>query len=193
MPLEAAAVDHIGVTSRLSSNMRTLHWVTKIGSLKHSLRFYELVLGLRVLRHEESPHAHAHPHAHPHPSRNRSPNPNPGPNPSQEFESGCEATCNGPYGGAWSKTMVGLGDENCNFVFELTYNYGIDGYKQGNDLQCIALAMPEAVPRAVALGYPVEYVQVGVRVKVRVRVRVRLGLALTLALAPALTLTLHRR
>ena len=50
MPLEAAAVDHIGVASRLSSNMRTLHWVTKIGSLNHSLRFYELVLGLRVLR-----------------------------------------------------------------------------------------------------------------------------------------------
>jgi hypothetical protein len=50
MPLEAAAVDHIGVASRLSSNMRTLHWVTKIGSLNPSLRFYELVLGLRVLR-----------------------------------------------------------------------------------------------------------------------------------------------
>ena len=46
----------------------------------------------------------------------------------EEFETGCEATCNGPYGGAWSKTMVGLGDENCNFVFELTYNYGVDGY-----------------------------------------------------------------
>ena len=148
MPLEAAAVHHIGVASRLSSNMRTLHWVTKIGSLKHSLRFYELVLGLRVLRHEE-------------------------------FESGCEATCNGPYGGAWSKTMVGLGDENCNFVFELTYNYGIDGYKQGNDLQCIALAMPEAVPRAVALGYPVEYVQVRVRVRARVRVRVRVTVTVT--------------
>ena len=153
MPLDGAAVDHIGVASRLSSHMRTLHWVTKIGSLKNSLRFYEvchanprrpgpgivathtcgpclgqLVLGLRVLRHEE-------------------------------FESGCEATCNGPYGGAWSKTMVGLGDENCNFVFELTYNYGVDSYQQGNDLQCIALAMPEAVARAVALGYPVEYAQ----------------------------------
>ena len=24
----------------------------------------------------------------------------------EEFASGCEATCNGPYGGAWSKTMV---------------------------------------------------------------------------------------
>ena len=42
MPLTASAVDHIGVASKLSSNMRTLHWVTKIGSLKNSLRFYEL-------------------------------------------------------------------------------------------------------------------------------------------------------
>ena len=108
--------------------MRTLHWVTKIGSLKNSLRFYELVFGLRVLRHEE-------------------------------FESGCEATCNGPYGGAWSKTMVGLGNENSNFVFELTYNYGIDSYASGNDVQYFAIAMPEAVPRATALGYAVDYVQ----------------------------------
>ena len=42
MPLDAATVDHIGVASRLSSHMRTLHWVTKIGSLKNSLRFYEV-------------------------------------------------------------------------------------------------------------------------------------------------------
>jgi catechol 2,3-dioxygenase-like lactoylglutathione lyase family enzyme len=40
-----------------------------------------------------------------------------------------------------------------------TYNYGIDGYASGNDVQYFALAMPEAVPRASALGYPVEYVQ----------------------------------
>jgi len=126
MPLTSSMVDHIGVASKLSTNMRTLHWVTKIGSLKNSLRFYELVFGFRVLRHEE-------------------------------FESGCEATCNGPYGGAWSKTMVGLGNENENFVFELTYNYGIDSYAYGNDVQYFALAMPEAVPRAQALGYGIEY------------------------------------
>ena len=72
MPLSATDVDHIGVASKNSTNMRTLHWVTKIGSLKNSLRFLELVFGMRVLRHEE-------------------------------FDSGCEATCNGPYGGAWSK------------------------------------------------------------------------------------------
>lgn len=128
MPLSAADVDHIGVASKNSTNMRTLHWVTKIGSLKNSLRFLELVFGMRVLRHEE-------------------------------FDSGCEATCNGPYGGAWSKTMVGLGSENSNFVFELTYNYGIDSYATGNDVQYFALAMPEAVPRAQALGYPVVYEQ----------------------------------
>ena len=38
------------------------------------MKFYETVLGMKVLRHEE-------------------------------FSEGCEATCNGPYGGAWSKTV----------------------------------------------------------------------------------------
>lgn len=103
-----------------------MHWVTKIGNLKSSLRFFELVFGFRVLRHEE-------------------------------FESGCEATCNGPYGGAWSKTMVGWGPEKTNFAFELTYNYGINGYESGDDVQFFCIACPEAVPRAQALGYRIEY------------------------------------
>jgi hypothetical protein len=30
----------------------------------------------------------------------------------EEFESGCEATCNGPYDGWWSKTMVGWDNEH---------------------------------------------------------------------------------
>jgi hypothetical protein len=42
----------------------------------------------------------------------------------EEFASGCEATCNGPYGGAWSKTMIGYKKEDTNFALELTYNYG---------------------------------------------------------------------
>ncbi|OXA38164.1 glyoxalase domain-containing protein 4 isoform X2 [Folsomia candida] len=46
----------------------------------------------------------------------------------EEFEKGCEATCNGPYDGKWSKTMVGYGPEDKNFVLELTYNYGVDSY-----------------------------------------------------------------
>eukprot|EP01012_Entosiphon_sulcatum_P069286 TRINITY_DN999_c0_g1_i1.p1 TRINITY_DN999_c0_g1~~TRINITY_DN999_c0_g1_i1.p1 ORF type:complete len:425 (-),score=93.63 TRINITY_DN999_c0_g1_i1:181-1455(-) len=57
----------------------------------------------------------------------------------EEFASGCEATCNGRYQGAWSKTMVGQGPENENFAFELTYNYGIESYEKGNDLRYIAV------------------------------------------------------
>ncbi|KAI6240043.1 Glyoxalase-like domain-containing protein [Aphelenchoides fujianensis] len=36
----------------------------------------------------------------------------------EEFEEGCEATCNGPYAGKWSKTMVGYGHEKDHFVLE---------------------------------------------------------------------------
>jgi len=57
----------------------------------------------------------------------------------EEFQSGCEATCNGPYGGAWSKTMMGYGSELTHTHLELTYNYGIHSYQQGNDYRHIAL------------------------------------------------------
>lgn len=52
----------------------------------------------------------------------------------EEFEEGCKAQCNGPYNGKWSKTMVGYGNEDENFVIELTYNYEIGSYRLGNDL-----------------------------------------------------------
>lgn len=104
---------------------RALHWVLKIGNLKKSLDFFENVLALRVLRHEE-------------------------------FATGCEATCNGPYGGAWSKTMIGFVPEDKGFALELTYNYGIDSYEFGNDLQYITMQNPAALVRAPALGYAVE-------------------------------------
>ena len=57
----------------------------------------------------------------------------------EEFEEGCEATCNGPYSGYWSKTMVGWLKEDESFVFELTYNQGVAGYERGNDLNAILL------------------------------------------------------
>ena len=57
----------------------------------------------------------------------------------EEFESGCAATCNGPYSGYWSKTMIGFGSEDDNFVLELTYNYGVSSYKRGNDLVAVLL------------------------------------------------------
>lgn len=111
-----------------SEKRQLLHWVFKITNLKRSLNFYENVLGLRVLRHEE-------------------------------FNSGCEAQCNGAYSRPWSKTMVGQGPENEYFVFELTYNYGIRNYEKGNDLQCILIhvADPASVlQRAAELGYQID-------------------------------------
>lgn len=58
--------------------------VLKIGSLKKSMTFFENVLGLKVLRHEE-------------------------------FDEGCEATCNGPYGGEY------------NAVFRMIQAAAVDG------------------------------------------------------------------
>jgi len=55
----------------------------------------------------------------------------------EEFPEGCEASCNGPYGGHWSKTMIGWENEDNSFVFELTYNYGVNTYKRGNDLNSV--------------------------------------------------------
>ena len=59
----------------------------------------------------------------------------------EEFPTGCEATCNGPYGGAWSKTIIGVGEyeESCSFALELVYNYGVSDYTRGNDLRYIAI------------------------------------------------------
>lgn len=49
--------------------------------------------------------------------------------------------------------MIGYGPERENFALELTYNYGINGYEFGNDLQYIALTVPDAKQKATAAGY----------------------------------------
>uniref|UniRef100_A0A3Q3X9M6 VOC domain-containing protein n=1 Tax=Mola mola TaxID=94237 RepID=A0A3Q3X9M6_MOLML len=73
----------------------------------------------------------------------------------EEFEEGCKATCNGPYDGKWSKTMVGFGPEDEHFVAELTYNYGVGEYQLGNDFLGITLQSSKAVNNAKRLGWPV--------------------------------------
>ncbi|XP_076833590.1 glyoxalase domain-containing protein 4 [Brachyhypopomus gauderio] len=72
----------------------------------------------------------------------------------EEFEEGCRATCNGPYDGKWSKTMVGFGPEENHFVAELTYNYGVGEYRLGNDFLGLTLQSSRAVSSARALGWP---------------------------------------
>ncbi|VEN49626.1 unnamed protein product [Callosobruchus maculatus] len=73
----------------------------------------------------------------------------------EEFAEGCEATCNGPYKGRWSKTMVGYGPEDNHFAIELTYNYGIHSYEKGNDFISITVKSKEALERAQKENWPI--------------------------------------
>jgi len=72
----------------------------------------------------------------------------------EEFEEGCEASCNGPYDGKWSKTMVGYGPEDNQFVVELTYNYGIRSYELGNDFNYLKIASSEVIENIKSQNYP---------------------------------------
>lgn len=76
----------------------------------------------------------------------------------EEFEKECDAACNGPFAGSWSKTMLGSGHEHQHFVLELTYNYGIPSYKLGNDYRHIAVRdtpQPSIAAKAKAHGAPI--------------------------------------
>uniref|UniRef100_A0A8C5WIV4 Glyoxalase domain-containing protein 4 n=1 Tax=Leptobrachium leishanense TaxID=445787 RepID=A0A8C5WIV4_9ANUR len=79
----------------------------------------------------------------------------------EEFEEGCKATCNGPYDGKWSKTMIGYGSEDKHFVVELTYNYGVGEYRLGNDFKGITLQSSQAVANARQLKWPLAEVSSG--------------------------------
>nr|CAG4650309.1 EOG090X09EK [Sida crystallina] len=74
----------------------------------------------------------------------------------EEFEAGCKASCNGPYDGKWSKTMVGYGPEDDHFVCELTYNYGISTYKLGNDFLGLTIKSSQVLLNAANENWPVQ-------------------------------------
>ena len=77
----------------------------------------------------------------------------------EENEAACEITCNGDFDNAWSKTMVGYGPESEGYALELTYNYGVRSYKEGNALESILIAVPDLAAAAAAakeLNYVVE-------------------------------------
>ncbi|XP_042905246.1 glyoxalase domain-containing protein 4 [Parasteatoda tepidariorum] len=73
----------------------------------------------------------------------------------EEFEEGCKATCNGPYDGKWSKTMIGYGPEDNHFVIELTYNYGVKSYKLGNDFCGITINSKDILANAKNLSWKI--------------------------------------
>ncbi|GLC33237.1 hypothetical protein PLESTF_000157000 [Pleodorina starrii] len=70
----------------------------------------------------------------------------------EEFTEGCAAACNGPYDGMWSKTMIGYGPEDDNFVLELTYNYGVKSYQLGNDFLGITIRSKRVYDNLVSKG-----------------------------------------
>ncbi len=74
----------------------------------------------------------------------------------EEFSAGCEAQCNGPYDGRWSKTMVGYAAEAAAFALEITYNYTHkQPYKKGNDLAYVEVTAPEqTLARVRASDFP---------------------------------------
>ncbi|CAG9585258.1 unnamed protein product [Danaus chrysippus] len=74
----------------------------------------------------------------------------------EEFSEGCEAACNGPYANRWSKTMIGYGPEDDHFVVELTYNYGITHYEQGNDFLGLTIQSSESLKRAASANWPIK-------------------------------------
>lgn len=51
--------------------------------------------------------------------------------------------------------MVGYGPEDTHFVIELTYNYGVDDYKLGNDFLGITLKSSKVLENAKTLGWPI--------------------------------------
>jgi len=53
--------------------------------------------------------------------------------------------------GKFTLAFVGYGDEASNAVIELTYNYGVDRYEQGNAFGHIALAVPDAAAACDAI------------------------------------------
>ena len=57
----------------------------------------------------------------------------------EEFGEPCKASCNGPFDGKWSKSMLGYGPEAENFLLELTYTYNVKTYAVGNDLRWIKI------------------------------------------------------
>ncbi|KAI6188588.1 Glyoxalase-like domain-containing protein [Aphelenchoides besseyi] len=103
----------------IPTSPRALHYVFRVGNRQKSYEFFTKTLQMKVDLRIKLVLRH------------------------EEFEEGCSATCNGPYAGKWSKTMIGYGHEIEHFVLELTYNYGVGSYELGNDYEAIHIESDE--------------------------------------------------
>jgi hypothetical protein len=150
---------------------RPLHWVFKVGDLKASLDFYERVFGMKArwacgLAARSAQRTRTCVNALPAAAgapprgvrlrlrgdlqravRRR-----------VEQDDGAQAAnrdaltlhCATDCAARSPRAQIGYGTEETHFALELTYNYGVTGYENGNDLRCVCLACP---PR-LALSRP---------------------------------------
>jgi len=109
---------------------RSLHWVIRNSDLRPSLEFFEHVLGMCVLRHEE--------HDRP-------------------CDITCNGRCRTAWS---KTMMGWKGrEEDFAYALEVTYNYGIESYETGSGLQKFGVFVPNpdtAVAAAMKLGFHVE-------------------------------------
>lgn len=111
------------------SSSRSIHWVIRNSKLEPSLKFFEHVLGMCVLRHEE----------------NETP-----------CDITCNGRYRTPWS---KTMMGYKGrEEDFAYALEVTFNYGIDSYETGTGLQRFGIFVPDpdtAVAAAKKLGFEV--------------------------------------
>ena len=89
--------------------MKILHTMLRVGDLDRSVRFYNEVLGMKLLRKTERPEQ------------------------------------------KYSLAFVGYDTEERSAVLELTYNYGVERYEQGNAFGHLAVGVPDVRAAAEAV------------------------------------------
>ncbi|CAL8147042.1 unnamed protein product [Orchesella dallaii] len=123
----------------LIQGRRALHYVFKIDDRQASLTFFKTVLGMEILRHDE-------------------------------FDQSCELPL--PPGHSddaelgpsnWSRTLVGYGPEDTNFVLDLIYKYGNKTSNSKSEVLSIEIMKNDIKPVLAAGGIMAEVIRDGVK------------------------------
>jgi len=109
---------------------RSLHWVIRNSNLQPALQFFDKVLGLCVLRHEEN---------------------------AKPCDITCNGSCRTAWS---KTMMGYKGrEEDFAYALEVTYNYGVEGYEKGSGLQKMGIFVADvdaALAASKELGFEVD-------------------------------------
>jgi len=108
---------------------RSLHWVIRNSNLQPALQFFDKVLGLCVLRHEEN---------------------------AKPCDITCNGSCRTAWS---KTMMGYKGrEEDFAYALEVTYNYGVEGYEKGSGLQTMGIFVADvesALAASKELGFEI--------------------------------------